>query len=225
MKKNLISILIFTILLFSFKTSKSQENIDLNTNYQVRGKIYEIIDIDDMQNYALRAKINPINRIIYEAATIGRKGITIKVYKDTTLTTVYKKDEVLKIGASSDTFQYQPDINYPDFYVDTVVYSKFNPESIIRFAIIEDSLSDNEGNIRYEIKAIAPLIEEYAANTLLYEKPMFWLNFEELKQVLSLEPFVSKDNMDGRLKYDFYFDKRKFVTQALGNKFRFTDDK
>ena len=93
-----------------------------------------------------------------------------------------------------------------------------------RKAIIEDSLADNEGNIRYEIKAIAPLIEEYAANTLLYEKPMFWLNFEELKQVLSLEPFVSKDNMDGRLKYDFYFDKRKFVSQTLGNKFRFTDE-
>lgn len=182
---------------------------DDNATYRV----FELLDVTLKGNEVLYAKQNPIGEILYELAVTGRKGVKINAYTDTTFTTTYTDEELKIYTYRYDTIEYSPYPDDPDYFVDTVVREDFDPMGIYEFVIMEDSFAlveDYQVYKSYSLVGIAPIIYDLVQNERVNFRPMFWLKYDEIKPYLAKEIFMSYENRDGRLKYDYYFDQRMF---------------
>jgi len=198
-----MKLLVFIICLFSVFQSNSQTK-----------RIIEIIDDNLKANQTMASAKNPFYTIIYEAATIGRKGTLVTAYRDTSLTKTISPEEIKKIGSGKETFPIYPDPeNNPDLFYDTTVVILFDPVKISRFLIISD-VTETNGIKEYKLIAIAPLIETWIGNVKVNEQVMFWLRFDDFSEVLGKEIFFAPENPGNDLTYKDFFEKRFFIAKT-----------
>lgn len=184
-------------------------------NATVIKRLVELVDDKQKENVCLKAKTNPFNKIIYEAATSGYKGLKITVYFDSACTRPMSLNDIQEKGKHMDTITMYPNPDDPDYAVDTVVIDFFQASYIDRYLIITDSLRDKSGLPSYQMIAIAPLYRTTLAGVLLYEKPVFWAKWSDLKDLLSKIPFASSLNMDGRLSYYDFFMRHLYIAEPF----------
>ena len=165
--------------------------IPLLMSYQARCQGQRLLEIvDEKSNPTLGFEKNPFYSIIYEAVTTGRKGVKVDAYKDTSLKKGISAEEILKIGASEETFPVYPDPeNNPEESYDTTVVTLFNPVKISTYLVITDPI-ETENGPGYQVRAIAPVIENWVANVKTSEQVIFWVKFEDIAEVLGKEIFL-----------------------------------
>jgi|GEM_PF-1785270 len=198
--------ILMIVLLFAF----------INTKVNAQNKrIIEIIDDRDKANLTMANPKNPFYKLIYDAVTIGVKSTKIKAYTDSTFKKVITSAEVLKIGASEETFPIFPDPeNKPDDYYDTTVSIVLNPAKIYRYVILYNKI-ETETEIIYSIYAIAPLIDNWIGDVKVNEQVLFWVKFSELAEVLGKEIFYAPENVGAQMTYKDFFEKHLFTAREL----------
>jgi len=201
--RNIISLTI--LMLFIFTKSIQAQNT----------RIIEIIDDKDKPNLTMANPKNPFYKLIYDAVTIGVKGTKITAYTDSNFKKTITAAEILKIGASVDTFPIFPDPeNEPDLYYDTTVSIVFDPIKINRYVILYHQIEIN-GEISNVIYAIAPLIDNWIGAVRVNEQVMFWVKFDDLADVIGKEIFYAAENEGGLLTYKDFFEKHLFAGRAF----------
>ncbi len=215
---NLVKVGLGVLLVCAIQITKAQDNT-------AKHRVFEMIDITEEGNESLVADFNPINKIIYQAAIFGRKGVTIDAYKDTTFTEKYTKEELKKMGAAEVVAQYAPYPDDPEYLVDTILYEKFDPMALYDFVLMQDSITTGTKDApvgEYKIIAIAPVTYDIVmAEVRSNYRAMFWVKYEDLLPVLAKEVFYAYSNRDGRLKFDYLFDQRMFKTTKLYPNFKY----
>jgi hypothetical protein len=195
MKKSVF--LLFALL--SYLLSHSQEN-----------RFYEILDERTEGNEILHAEAAPLNQIIYDAATIGRKGITVPAYADTLFTKKMTEEEIRMKGALEETITYAPDPEDPDNLVDTTFLAEFIGSDIVNYLLMEEyEIEGTDTTIK--IVAIAPLCFNATGKALYNFEIMFWVKMEDLDKVIMQEPYFSYENRQGQRRFYHYLHERMFV--------------
>lgn len=99
-----------------------------------------------------------------------------------------------------------------------VTRKEFNVTDVTKYRIKEDWLFDrNIGRMVVRIIGIAPLIDRKSETTgeYQYSTPMFWLNYPELRKVLTNYEVYNPQNDLHRMSWADYFDGRYFSSYIL----------
>lgn len=182
-------------------------------------RIWHIIDfrqkINQIYFYPLTANNDRVNLI-----TILRKGI-----EDRLLTPydpgmsdemLYPMDysKALNIGTYTDTILI-PDPNPPYTERPMAITEAFNPFNVKQIKIKEDWVFDkNRSVMEVRILAICPVMEVYDRNTgdLRGLQDMFWINFEQARNLLAAYKIYNPYNFAQRMSYDDALRKRFFIS-------------
>lgn len=182
-------------------------------------RIWHIIDfrqkINQMYFYPLMPNNDRMNLI-----TILRKGIEDRLLTpydpamgDDLLHTM-STEQALSIGVFADTVMI-PDAHPPYTERPILIKEDFDPFHVKQIKVKEDWVFDrNRGVMEVRILAICPVIEIYDRNTgdLRGLQDMFWLNFEEARNLLATYKLYNPYNFAQRMSYDDAFRKRFFIS-------------
>ncbi len=181
-------------------------------------RIVRMIDTREKKNLPLQWPKNPLNKLMYEMTTVGEDGNPgqLKAYKNDSLTSVYMVDEVKKMGAIEETVQVQVDPNDPYYLVDSTVYTPFDYVSIRKYMIGEEWIFDKQRSQFFpRIDWIAPVYKPLLGGIELPEQPMFFVSWNELRNVLVNEEIFNRKNDAMRLSYNDYFEMRLFSSYII----------
>lgn len=120
------------------------------------------------------------------------------------------KDEAAALVSEVDTF-----VSFdPETYEETieVAYNDLNPEDIKRYRIKEIWFFDEEtSTLQVRILGIAPLKEEYDdQGNFLYELPMFWVYYPDVREMFAREQAFNEQNDGGAMTWFDVFEMRYF---------------
>lgn len=192
---------------------------DNRNNDNLLGRNIKVIDYKNKENVAIFSPMNSLGKIIHEAVTTGRQNITINAFADSALKTKLSPAEITALGGIWDTIVIYPDPHDMEEYYDTVMYNPYNPASVNRFLIIEDSLYDQDGQLINRIHIIAPLYHETVMGVKIKEYPLYYVRFSDLIPILSRESFVSATNMSGKQSFLDLFSQRLFIPSYFDKDF------
>ena len=173
-------------------------------------RIERVIDTREKINLCMKWPRNPLYQIIYDAATQANGLIA---YRSDSLTSFYTPEDILKLGNVDITIQYYPDPNDPYYAVDSNIHIQFNPENIKKYLLVEDWIFDRNTSAMYvRILAIAPMYRPLAGNTgiELGEQPMFYLKYNEARNVFVKQEIFNRNNNAAHLSFDDFFEQRLF---------------
>jgi gliding motility associated protien GldN len=181
-------------------------------------RIERVIDTREKVNQPMRWPKNPLYRVIYDNVMNG----VITAYKvDDSLTLEFPltPEEVKKMGSFEEVIQVL--IDPADPYAgttDSIVFNEYKPEKIQKYRIIEDWIFDKKTSEFFpRIIAIAPLYKPVAGSTgiELPEQPMFWLRYEEARELLVNSEVFNNYNDGARMSYDDFFEMRMFSSYIV----------
>lgn len=171
-------------------------------------RVWRVIDLTEKMNKSFAYPKEPFINILMDNAKDG----TIRLFStlDDEFTEVLSSDDASAIGASTDTI-----ITFdPDTYEEKiqVVTNELNVEDIKRFRIKEDWFFDSESStLQVRILGIAPLREVYDDNdNFLYEQPLFWAYYPELREILARKKTFNPFNDAVRMSWEDIFEMRFF---------------
>lgn len=177
-------------------------------------RISRIIDSREKMNVIMKWPRSPFYRIIYESVTQGYGSAPITAYKNDSLISFYTAEEILKLGGEEEVIQIYPDPeNYPDYYIDSTVINPFRPEKIIKYKIMEDYIFDKQRSMFYwRIIAIAPMYKPKVGGVELNEQEMFWVKWEDFRNILVSQEIFNRHNDAMRMNYLDWFEHRMFTS-------------
>ncbi|MEX0968724.1 MAG: gliding motility protein GldN [Bacteroidia bacterium] len=175
-------------------------------------RIERIIDTREKKNLPLKWPKNPLNKIVYSAATDG----SLTAYRNDSLSSIFTPEEVLERGGSESVVQIYPDPDDPYYYIDSIVYNPYQPEKIIKFRMMEDWIFDKQSGLFFSrIIGIAPIFKPEIEGAELPEQPLFWLKWDELRDYLVNYEIFNRHNDAARLTYYDFFEMRLFSSYIV----------
>lgn len=176
-------------------------------------RIQRVIDAREKQNLPIKWPKNPLNCIIYNAAVNGE----ITPYRSDSLISYYSKEKLLERGSTEEVTKYAPQpVERPNYLVDTTIRNQFQCESIQKFQIKEDWIFDKQSSQFYpRIIAIAPIFKPEIEGQELSEQPLFWADWEELREVLVNERMFNRHNDAMQMTYYDFFEQRLFSSYII----------
>ncbi len=146
-------------------------------------RIWRVIDVREKMNLPFSYPEEPFFSILMDAATNGE--ISVYSTEDDKFTHRLQGEEVASMGGSVDTV-----ITFdPETYEEQVqvVRNDLNPEDVKRFRLKEVWFFDEQtSTMMVRILGIAPLIDiNDDQGNFRYEKPMFWVYYPEIREVLA----------------------------------------
>ncbi len=171
-------------------------------------RIWRVIDVREKMNLPFSYPEMPFFTIVMDAAINGE--ITVYSTEDDKFTYKLEPDEVASMGASVDTV-----ITFdPETYEEQiqVVRNDLNPEDVKRYRLKEIWFFDEESStMQVRILGIAPLIDVKDDNgNFRYEKPMFWLYYPHIRELLARNQVFNVGNDNSVLTWEDLFEMRYF---------------
>jgi gliding motility associated protien GldN len=171
-------------------------------------RIWRVIDIREKMNLPFAYPERRFFSILMEAATNGE--ISVYSTEDDKFTSMLNPDEVASMGATVDTV-----ITFdPETYEEqvTVVRNELDPDDVLRFRIKEVWFFDEESSrLHVRILGIAPLIDVKDENgNFKYEKPMFWVYYPQVREVLARERVFNVGNDASPMTWEDLMENRQF---------------
>jgi len=171
--KNSIMLLFGLMVLFSCKQKESTISFDENAMLTHRK-----VDLSELD----QGFLDKLNQDLYNAAIEGK----IDAFGDDGLSeeTKLSKEEVSKRGSTEEVIEYVPNPEYPDYYMDTVIYSPFRLSDIKGFELSELWIFDNETKLYHgKLNAFALRYLLIAGGVKLNEQALFWVKYEDLIKI------------------------------------------
>lgn len=170
-------------------------------------RVWQIIDVREKQNQFFINPERPLFDIIIEAAVA--ENLTVYGTENDKFTTPLLSEELDRIINSYDTTSVFDPGTYEESII--VVKNQMSFEDVKRYRIKEIWFFNSKtSQMDVRIIGIAPMkdVQDDDGN-FLYEQPMFWVYFPELRQVLAREQ-VFNINESSRLSWDDWFEQRRF---------------
>ena len=173
-------------------------------------RIERIMDTREKQNLSTRWPRNPLGTIVYEAAT--EEEYEIEVYRDPQLTEAKEPGEIEDDFSWEEIIEVTPDPDDPYYTVDSVIANELQPdEDIDRYRILEEWIFDKQHSQFFpRILAIAPLYNPMAEGQELEEQELFWIRFDDLREIIINETMYNRHNDAMQLTYYDFFEMRLF---------------
>jgi gliding motility associated protien GldN len=183
-------------------------------------RYYRLIDLREKANQALYYPTSATNdgrkslvRILLDEIQSGR--ITAYSPLDSKVPTTYQDIET-QMGATTRTQQIQ--IDAAGHYRDSVITEKANPEEIKQLMLYEEWYFDKKlSHLDVRIIAICPYYMgiDPELNRPLH-KQLFWVKFDELRDVLAKNEAFNNNNDAQRISFDDLFMQRRFSSSIFG---------
>lgn len=185
-------------------------------NFHWMKRVWREIYVDEKMNLVFQHNKQPLYNIIYQAISTG----DIQVYSNDTiypdeLEKSITKNEALKIGCvlheeyriNAETFKEEP-ISY-----NTCVEAK----DIKKYRLMEDWYFDkNTSTMKVHIVSIAPVMEVNSTEgDYIGYSPMYWLNFDQLREILIHYPVFNSANDESLFTWDDLFLARTFSSVVI----------
>jgi len=170
-------------------------------------RIWRVIDVREKMNLHFIYPEAPFFEIIKDAAMNGE--LTLYSAQDDKFSKSI--EEFNGIFFEKDTV---PVTNENDEMVYMPIENTFNYEDIRRFRVKEVWYFDeNTSTLKVKILGIAPLKDIFDDNgNFRYEKPLFWVYFPELRNVIARQPAYIEGNDHQQLSWDDLFEMRYFAS-------------
>ena len=135
--------------------------------------------------------------------------------QDDEFTQILSIGQVRAITHSTDSI-WTPNIDDDDYSM-VIVSDSIRSEMITRYRIKEDWIFDrNRSQMVVRILGIAPLVEQFSGDGQSRGfTTLFWINFEEARQVLATAPVFIRHNDNRALNYDDLLSKRFFASRVI----------
>lgn len=171
-------------------------------------RIWRVIDVREKINRPFTYPKRPFINILLEQAGTG--DITFYSTIDDEFQKPLTLEEVAALGGTVDTI-----ITFdPETFAEIiqVVTNELNPEDIKRYRLKETWIFDEESStMQVRILGVAPLQEKYDDNgNFLYEYPMAWTYYPELREILAREEAFNPFNDGQRMSWEDIFEMRMF---------------
>lgn len=176
-------------------------------------RIWRVLDVREKFNKPFAYPKAPFINILLNSANSG--DITLYSTIDDEFTKPLSGDEVKALGGTTDTI-----ITFdPETFEEKqqIVTNELNWEDIKRFRIKEVWFFDEETSaLHVRILGLAPLQEKYDDNgNFLFEFPMFWAYYPELREVLARHEAFNPDNDSQRMSWEDIFEARMFSSYIM----------
>ena len=169
--------------------------------------IWQVIDVREKQNTPFMYPERPLFEIIKDAAMA--ENITLYDAENDRFETPLLKEELSGILSNMDTIT----IWDPGTYEESteIISNDINWEDIKRFRIKEIwFVNSKTSQMEVRILGIAPMLEvKDETGNFIYEKPMFWAYYPELRAVLAQNE-VFNSNQASRVTWDDWMEQRRF---------------
>lgn len=175
-------------------------------------RIWRVINIDEKRNHIFRNEKMPFINILLRAARSGE--ITVYNTGNDEFKDPMSKKEACSLGVTFDTVEVFDPITYKTTYVPVV--NEFDPASVKKFRIKEVFFFDEEtSTMGVRILGIAPIVKRLDdLGNVLFEGPMFWAYYPQLREVLSREVAFNEANDASNLSWEDVFESRMFSSQV-----------
>jgi gliding motility associated protien GldN len=169
-------------------------------------RVWRVIDIREKMNLPFAYPERPFFTILQEAGSNGE----IAAYTDDSFETRLSAEEIQNLGRKVDTIRRVDPITYEEEIVPVV--NELDVETIKRFRLMEIWFFDEEtSTLQVRILGVAPLKEEYdEMGNLLFEIPMFWVYYPELRHTLAKEEAYAYGNDAANRSWEDVFESRFF---------------
>jgi len=177
-------------------------------------RIERVIDSREKKNQIMNWPKSALNKILYNLVTTGEPTETgkLKAYATDSMDQALTVKKVKEVGASCETVQIQRP-GSDDIYdlIDTTICTQIDPSQIKRWQITEEWIFDKQRSMFFpRIIAIAPLYHPMLNGVALDERPMFYINYAEVKQFLANKEVFNRGDDAMRLTYFDFFEQRMF---------------
>lgn len=170
--------------------------------------IWQVVDVREKINLPFTYPPKPFFEIITRAALEGE--LTAYSTETDDFTYPLTATDLDRMLHRYDTVEVWPeDLMSP---VPTVVANEIYYEDIKRFRIKEIWYFDSKtSSLNVRILGIAPMMDVYDENgNYKYEKPLFWINYPEARDILAREAVYITGNEAARLTWEDLFEMRMF---------------
>jgi len=171
-------------------------------------RVWRVIDVREKMNLPFMYPEAPFFSLLQNWASNGE--ITLYTVEDDQFT--YPIDEVDPIFYNRDTIiQFDP-VTYEEKII--VVDNRMNMEDVKRFRIKEVWFFDEQtSSMKVRILGIAPLKDvENDHGDFLYEQPLFWVYYPELRDLLAKEKVFNPGNDAALTSWEDLFESRYFAS-------------
>ena len=169
--------------------------------------IWQVIDVREKQNVPFMYPERPLFEIMKDAALT--ENITLYDAENDRFETPLLKEELEGILNETDTIVTIHPTTYDEEI--RIVSNNINWEDIKRFRIKEIwFVNSKTSKMEVRILGIAPMLEvKDEMGNFIYEKPMFWAYYPELREVLAQNE-VFNTNQASRVTWDDWMEQRRF---------------
>jgi gliding motility associated protien GldN len=171
-------------------------------------RIWRVIDVREKINKPFVYPKAPFIKLLLDGAVSG--DITLYSQANEDFSVALTPEEVGSIGGSVDSIL----VINPETFVEElkIVTNDLNPDDIKKFRIKEVWLFDEESStMQVRILGIAPIRDKYDdAGNFLYETPMAWAYYPELRDVLARHEAFNPANDAQRNSWEDVFEMRLF---------------
>jgi gliding motility associated protien GldN len=173
-------------------------------------RIWRVINIDEKRNHIFRNEKMPFINILLRAARSGE--ITVYNTGNDEFKDPMSKKDACALGVTFDTVEVFDPITYKTTYVPVV--NEFDPTSVKKFRVKEVFFFDEEtSTMGVRILGIAPIVKRLDdLGNVLFEGPMFWAYYPQLREVLSREVAFNEANDASNLSWEDVFESRMFAS-------------
>ncbi len=171
-------------------------------------KIWRVIDTREKMNKPFVYPERPLFQILKDAVLEGE--IVAYSVENDKFTTPISLDDVQTMMATIDTVETIDPETYESIF--EVVVNEINVADVKRYRIKEIWFFDEEtSTMNVRILGIAPIIDEYDDNgNFLYERPLFWLYYPHMRELLGREDVFIEGNDAARISWENLLEMRKF---------------
>lgn len=171
-------------------------------------RIWRQINVDEKQNHIFRNEKRPFMAILLDAARSGK----IIAYGLDDFSSHFSLAEACNLGRTLDTVE----IFNPETYQTTLVpvVNELDLTSVKKYRVKEVFFFDEEtGTMGVRILGIAPIVPRYSENgDLLFEGPLFWAYYPELRETLAHETVFIEGNDASNMSWEDAFESRMFAS-------------
>ena len=177
-------------------------------------RIQRDIDLRQKQNKILMWPRSHFGEFIYDAVTKNASGDPIfRAYKNDSFVSFYSASEIVGRAGTEEVIQIQDPL-YPDdpyMVIDTTIITIYDPYKMKKVRLLEDWIFDHKHSVFFpRIIALAPLFQRDVSGIALPEEPMFWVKWDEVRNIFSQREVFNNFNDAARISYLDFFELRMF---------------
>ena len=174
--------------------------------------VWRVIDVREKMNLAFIYPKAPFFKIITDAAQ--KEELALYSTEDDNFSYNLSNEELNEILFERDTVE----IFDQDFNVELMpIENDLNYEDVKRFRIKEVWFFDSQhSTLRVRILGIAPMIEvKDEAGNFKYERPLFWIAYNELRPILAKEQVFNGFNDSANTSWEDLLEMRYFASMII----------